>query len=135
MPTTTELTMQIEDRPGNLGKICRTLADQGVNILAFQAFQSPGNSLVRFVVDNPSATKKVLDSERVSYTETEVAQVKLPSRSGALARVAAQLGDAKININYAYSGLDPNTNLPLVIFGVKEAGQAAMILDKIAAAA
>jgi len=91
--------------------------------------------LVRFVVDNPSATKKVLDSERVSYTETEVAQVKLPSRSGALARVAAQLGDAKININYAYSGLDPNTNLPLVIFGVKEAGQAAMILDKIAAAA
>src|SRR5260370_30222814 len=135
MPTTTELTMQIEDRPGALGKICRTLADQGVNILGFQAFKSPGNSLVRFVVDNPSATKKVLDSERVSYTETEVAQVKLPSRSGALARVAAQLGDAKININYAYSGLDPNTNLPLVIFGVKEAGQAAMILDKIAAAA
>ena len=135
MPTNKELAIQIEDRPGTLGKICRALADKGVNILAFQASQSPGNNLLRLVVDNPTATKKVLDTERVSYTETEVAQVKLPNRSGELARAASQLGDAKININYAYCGLDPGTNTPVVIFGVKETGQAAMILDRIAAAA
>ncbi len=135
MPTNKELAIQIEDRPGTLGKICRTLADKEVNILAFQASQSPGNNLLRLVVDNPTAAKKVLDTERVSYTETEVAQVKLPNRSGELARAASQLGDAKININYAYCGLDPGTNTPLVIFGVKETGQAAMILDRIAAAA
>ena len=71
----------------------------------------------------------------MSYTETEVAQVKLQQRPGELARAASQLGDAKININYAYVGLDPNTDVALVIFGVKEAGQAAMILDRLAAAA
>lgn len=135
MPTNKELAIQIEDRPGTLGNICRTLADKGVNIVAFQASQSPGNNLLRLVVDNPTTAKKVLDTERVSYTETEVAQVILPNRSGELARAASQLGDATININYAYCGLDPDTNAPLVIFGVKETGQAAMILDRIAAAA
>ncbi len=135
MPITKELAIQLEDHPGSLGKVCRELANKGVNILAFQAFQSPGNSSIRLVVDNPTAAKKVLDTEHVSYTETEVAQVKLQQRPGELARAASQLGDAKININYAYCGLDPNTDVALVIFGVKEAGQAAMILDRIAAAA
>jgi hypothetical protein len=135
MPTTKELTIQIEDRPGTLGKICRALADKGVNIVAFQASQSPGNNLIRFVVDNPTAAEKVLDTEQVNFTENEVAQIRLPNRSGELARAASQLGDAKININYAYCGVDPTTTAPVVIFGVKEAGQAAKILDRIAAAA
>ncbi len=135
MPTTKELTIQIEDRPGTLGEICRAMADKGVNIVAFQASQAPGNNLIRFVVDNPTAAQKVLDAEHVTYTEMEVAQIRLPNRSGELARAASQLGDAKININYAYCGVDPGTNIPVVIFGVKEAGQAAKILDRIAAAA
>jgi len=33
-----------------------------------------------------------------------VAQVLLPNRPGELARVAAHLGEANININYAYAG-------------------------------
>jgi len=50
-----------------------------------------------------------------------------------LARAASRLGEA--NINYAYGGVDPTTNAPLLIFGVTEAAQAATILDRTAAAA
>lgn len=135
MPVTKELTIQLEDRPGTLGEICQAFADKGLNIVAFQAFQSPGNNQIRMVIDNPIAAQKVLDTQRVRYTETEVAQITLPNRSGELARAASQLGDAKININYAYCGVEPNTNNPLVFFGVKEAGEAAKVLDRIAAAA
>jgi hypothetical protein len=49
--------------------------------------------------------------------------------------VASRLGDTDININYAYCGVDPRTNIPLVVFGVAEAEQAAVILDRVAAAA
>ena len=105
MPTSKELTIRLEDRPGTLGKICRTLADNGVNIVAFQSIPSEGkNSLVRLVLDNPTTAKKALDREGVSCTETEVAQVKLAHRPGELARAASRLGDANININYAYAG-------------------------------
>ena len=111
MPTSKELTIRLEDRPGTLGKICRTLADNGVNIVAFQSIPSEGkNSLVRLVLDNPTTAKKALDREGVSCTETEVAQVKLPNRPGELAHAASQLGGSNINIEYAYSGLDSSNS-------------------------
>ena len=135
MPTTKELTIRTEDRPGTLAKVCQALAERKVNILAFQSVPAEGNSVVRFVVDNPGTAKKVLDNQGLSYTETEVAQVELPHRPGELARAASRLGEANININYAYGGIDPSTNAPLIIFGVTDAGQAATILDRTAAAA
>jgi hypothetical protein len=135
MPTAKELTVRLGDRPGTLGKVCRALADHKVNIVAFQSIPFEGDGLVRFVVDQPEASKVALDNEGLSYIETEVAQVKLPHRPGELARVALRLGDADININYAYCGVDPRTNIALVIFGVAEAGLAAMILDRSSAAA
>ncbi len=134
MPTAKELTIRLGDRQGTLGRVCRALADHKVNIIAFQSIHLEGNSLVRFVVDHPEASKDALDNEGLSYIETEVAQVRLPHRPGELARTASRLGEADININYAYCGVDPRTNIPLVIFGVAEAGQAAMILERSAAA-
>ena len=135
MPKTKELVIQLEDRPGTLGKVCRALADQGVNIVAFQSIPGQGKSVVRFVVDNPTKAKTVLDGQRLAPTEVEVAQVKLPHRPGELARAASRLGEANININYAYTGLEPTTNAPLLIFGVTEVAQAVDILDRAAATA
>lgn len=134
MPIATELTIRMDNRPGSLGKICRDLADRGVNIMAFQSIPSTKTILVCIVVDKPAAAEAILDAEGISYTESEVAQVRLPAL-GELARAASKLGDANININYAYSGVEPITNAPLAIFGVKEVDRAANILDHGAAAA
>jgi hypothetical protein len=134
MPIAKELTVRMDNRPGSLGKVCRALADRGVNIMAFQSIPSDKTILVCIVVDNPAAAEAILDREGISYTEGEVAQVKLPSGPGELAHAASKLGDANININYAYCGVEPNTNAPLVIFGVTEVGRAATILDQTAAA-
>ncbi len=135
MPITKEFTVRMDNRPGSLGKVCRALADRGVNIIAFQSIPSEKMILVCIVVDNPAAAEAILDREGITYTEGEVAQVKLPHAPGELARAASKLGEANININYAYCGVEPNTNTPLVIFGVTEVGRAAIILDQSAAAA
>ena len=135
MPTSKEFAIRVEDRPGTLGKVCRALAERGVNILAFQSFSTGKESIVRFVVDNPTTAKSVLDAQRLTYTEVEVAQVKLPNRPGELARAASRLGDANININYAYCGVEAGTSTPLLIFGVAEVGRAVTILEQVAAAA
>lgn len=135
MPSTKEFSIQLDDRPGTLGTVCRTLADQGVNILAFQSTQSGGKSLTRLVVDNSTTAKKALDNNHVSYTMTDVAQVRLANRTGELARAAARLGEANININYAYCGLDPGTSSPLVILGTTNVGQTVTILDQATASA
>jgi hypothetical protein len=134
MPINEELTIRMDNRPGSLGKVCRALADHGVNILAFQSIPSEKTILVCMVVDKPAAAGAILDSEGISYTEGEIVQVKLPHDPGELACAASKLGDANININYAYCGVEPSTNAPLVIFGVSEVGRAATLLDQTAAA-
>ena len=135
MPTAKELTIRLEDRPGTLGKACRALADDKVNIVVFQSILSEGKGLVRFVVDDPARAKKILENEGLSYQETDIAEAELSHRPAALARATSRLGEADINIDYAYCGVDPKTNTPQLIFGVVEAGQAAAILDRTAVAA
>ena len=135
MPTAKELNVRLTDRPGTLARLCRALADRNVNILAFQSIPLQGESLVRLVVNDPATAKQVLDSEHLTHTETEVVQVTLRNRPGTLASAAAKLGEANININYAYCGVDPDANAPLLVFGVAEVGQAAKALEQIPLAA
>lgn len=135
MSVTKEFTVLMDDRPGTLGKVCRALADRNVNILALHSFPIGGKSVTRLIVDNPTTAKTVLDGERLTCTETEVVQVKLPHKPGEIARVASRLGEANINIDYAYSGSESGTNAPLLFFGVAEVSKAAPILEQAAAAA
>jgi hypothetical protein len=135
MPKTKEFSVRMSDEPGTLGKVCRALADGKVNILAFQSISWEEESLVRFVVDNPTKAKSVLDNQKFKYKEAEVVQVRLPNRPGELARAASQLAEADININYAYCGGEAGTNMPVLIFGVADVGRAVKNLDKAAAAA
>ena len=128
MPIVKELTIWVEDTPGTLAQCCRPLAERDVNILAFQAFEREGQSVIRMVVDDPATAKKLLDAERIYYTETEVAEVVLPHCSGELFRTASHLGKAHININYAYSGTEPGTNKSLVVFGVTDVAKAVSLL-------
>ena len=135
MPTTKEFTIRLEDRPGTLGKLCQALAEQDVNILAYQQFpHEKGKGSVRLVVDNPDKTRTTLDRQHADYAEAEVAQVRLANRPGELARAASRLGEAGININYGYGGAEPDTNTPFLIFGVAEAGKAAKLFEQAAAA-
>jgi len=134
MPITKELTIRMDNHPGSLGKVCRTLADRGVNILAFQSIPSESTILVCFVVDNVAAAEAALDADSMTYTEGEVAQVKIAHHPGELARAASKLGEANINIHYAYCGLAPSTNEALVIIGATELGRAVAILDETTAA-
>ena len=135
MPIIKEFTIRLEDRPGTLGKLCQTLTQEDVNILAYQQFSNEkGQGSVRLVVDNPDKTRTALNNRRAEFSETDVAKVMLSNRPGELARVASRLGDEGININYGYSGAEPGTNASFLILGVADAGKAVKLLEQAAAA-
>jgi hypothetical protein len=130
MSVTKEFTVLMEDRPSTLGQLCRALAERGVNILALHSCPIGGKSVTRFIVDNPVTAKAVLVKEHLTYTETQIVHAKIAHRPGEIARVASRLGAANISINYAYCGLEPGTNAPLVFFGVSDLERAAPILER-----
>src|SRR2546430_6579583 len=93
MPITKEFTIRLEDRPGTLGKLCQALAEEDINILAYQQFpHDKGRGSVRLVVDNPDKTRATLDRQRNDYTETEVARVD---------RKSTRLNSSHSQISYA----------------------------------
>lgn len=134
MPRAKEFTVTIEDKPGALGKCFLALAERRVNILAFQSYVEEGESLARFLVDDPASANAVLGSLRMIFEETEVALVRLAHRPGELGRAASRLGDKQINIDYSYCGLEPGSTLALVVFGVDNLTKAVTVLDELAAA-
>jgi hypothetical protein len=135
MPIMKEFTIRLEDRPGTLGKLCQTLGEENINILAYQQFpHEKGQGSVRLVVDNPDKTRATLDRQRADYRENEVAKVVLTNRPGELARVASRLGDQGINIDYGYSGAEPGANASFLILGVAEVSKALKLVEQAAAA-
>ena len=132
MPRAKEFTVVIPDRPGALGQCCIGLAEAGVNILAFQSFVEEGESLARFLVDDPASANTALGRLQMNFEETDVVVVSLPHRPGELGRAAARLGENKINIDYSYGGLGAGSE-PLVVFGVDQVTRAATVLDEFAA--
>lgn len=107
MPKAKEYTVAIPDKPGALGRCFLGLAEQGVNILAFQSYVEDRESLVRFLADDTTAARKTLAAMSMIFEETDVAVVRLANRPGALGRAAARLGENQINIDSATSELIP----------------------------
>jgi len=128
-----EFRVTIEDKPAALGSCCLALAAHGVNIIAFQSFVEQGESLARFVVDDPVAALTVLRNLRANFEQDDVAVVQLEHRPGELGRAASRLGEHRININYSYCGLEPGSSSPLAVFGVDQVNKAAALLDEFAA--
>ncbi len=122
-------TVTIEDKPGALGTCFRALAERGINILAFQSFVEEGESLTRFLVDDPASAKSVLGGLRMNFEETDVAVGRLAHKPGELGRAASVLGEHGINIDYSYCGLEPGSDKVLVVFGVDNPGKAGTLLD------
>ena len=103
MPKAKQLTVWVSDRPGMLGEVGSALGAKKANILAFTAWVEGDRGAIRLVVDKPAVAKTVL-AARWETTEDEVLEVTLADTPGSLGRIAQKLGEAGVNIQYAYVG-------------------------------
>ena len=98
----TEFSVRLANRPGQLAKLARLLADASVSIEAFAALADNGESHVRFVVDSPHVTRRLLMAASLEFDEREVLDTFLPRGAGSLAHMAESLANAGINIDSMY---------------------------------
>lgn len=128
MAIRTQLSVSMDNTPGTLAKMCSALGEKRVNIVAHMSIEHEGRSLVRLVVDKVPVAKRVLEAITYPYTEEQVLTTTLTNRPGALAAVAKGLGDAGININYAYVGVEPGSSRPLGVFSVSDPARAKKVI-------
>ncbi len=104
MPVTTakQLSIFLENRPGVLAKLCRTLASAKISLKGISVSDSVDHAVVRVVVDKPSKARRVFEEHNLLVIENEVLAVSIPDKPGELGRVAGRLSKAKLNISYLY---------------------------------
>lgn len=101
--TIRQISVFSENRPGRLGAIAQALEKEKVNILAFSIAEADGFGVVRALVDRPEDAYRTLTALGFNVAFTEVIAVKMRDEPGGLREIASVLGDAGINIEYAYA--------------------------------
>jgi hypothetical protein len=122
----TDLTMYLDDEPGELARLGQVLGEAGVNIEGFCATTSGGGqSEVHVLVEDAAAAFDALEGAGIEIaTEEEVAIVAVADRPGELGQMSRKLGDAGVNIRLAY--LATNTRL---VFAADDLARAKAVLD------
>jgi len=104
----TDLTLYLDDHPGELARITGLLGAAGVNIDGFCAVSSGGGKAeVHVLIDDAPAAFSTLAAAGVRIaSEQEVLVVAVQDRPGILGEVSSKLGRAGVNITLAYLATD-----------------------------
>ncbi len=116
-----ELSLRLANSPGSLAGVCRLLSDERVNV---QALGLEGGQL-RMVVDNHVHAAAVLREHHHQVTERDVIVTAVPNAPGALAPALKLLGEAGVNVEYAYGGGSEGSPTATIVIGVGDAQRAA----------
>ncbi|MDZ4063165.1 MAG: ACT domain-containing protein [Coriobacteriia bacterium] len=115
-----QVSVFLENSPGHLARLTRTLANANINMRALMVADTENFGVVRIICDTPNAAKEVLESEGFGVSITRVIAVEIPDRPGGLADVLNVLGDAGINVEYAYAFVEPGAKAAVDIFKVDD---------------
>ena len=100
-----QLSVFLEDRPGELSKFIKLLMDNKVFIRALTVAKTSEYGLILTLVDNPGKCIDLLDENNFMVSTTEVIAVRLNDHPNALYDIPKTLGENGINIEYFYSTL------------------------------
>jgi hypothetical protein len=123
-----QITAWVESTPGQLGRIAKALGDGKVNVTAFTAYGTGGESPIRLQVSSPAKAKKILQGLGLRVTEEEVLRLTLADKPGMLGEVGSRLGKAGINADYAYGSVAKGGKKADVVLGVSDLAGAAKAL-------
>jgi hypothetical protein len=93
-----QFVVQVENRPGELAHLVRSLAERGVNIVHCAGGGAGAIGYAILDTEDDEVTREVLRSTGATFVEGSPITVELEDRPGALADVADRLGAAGIDI-------------------------------------
>lgn len=125
----TQFCIGLQDEPGLLAKLCGTLRAGKVNIRALFVSDDPDCCWVNLVVDDEAVADRVLRNGGYNFFTERVLSIGLKDRPGELERVAQQLAEAEVNINYVYGSSPASTEFNLIL-NVSDVERARQVLDE-----
>jgi len=112
----TQLSVFMENKPGHLQNVLKTLADQNINIITLTIAETSDFGVLRMIVNDPEKAKKVLHDARITCSTTEVLAVELDDRPGSLFKAIDTFAKNNLNIEYMYAFTEKRGDKAVMIF-------------------
>ncbi len=127
MAKTKQFTIAVQNQPGTVAGISRTLGNAKVNILSLLATATPQGTTgtVQLVVEDAKRARKTLDEAGLTYQETDAEQYELPNKPGALAQYLDKLVAKGVNLNSVHATASKGGRKAVVVYTVETATKAA----------
>lgn len=115
-----QLSLFVENRPGRMAKVSKTLSDAGVNIRAMTIAEAGDFGVIRMVVDDPEKGYNVLHDNGFTVSTTDVLAVEMRDTPGGLYEIVNTLGENNINVDYAYAFVTAKAQKAMLILRVDD---------------
>src|SRR5207253_10996368 len=115
MAKTKQFTITIDNQPGAVARIAKTLGDAKVNILSLLGTAQGAAGIVQLIAEDARRAKKALDNARISYQETPAETYDLPHKPGALAEISDKLAAKGVNLNSIHTTADKARTNPAIV--------------------
>lgn len=125
-----QLTVFVENKQGTVVSVTDTLAAHNVNLRALSIAETEGFGILRLIVDNEEAAKKVLAEEGYLIKITEVVGVKIGDAPGKLTEALRVLNKADINMEYLYAFMARTEKHAYVVLRVQDNVKAETVLEQ-----
>jgi len=120
MPLMRQISVFLENVPGRLATLCNTLENNGINLRAMTTSEGSDYGVVRMLVDDVAAAEGVLRDANLPFSTVDVLTVEVADQPGALGKVAVQLAEAGINVEYAYAAAGTSNSRALCVVKVAD---------------
>jgi hypothetical protein len=103
----TDLTVQLQDRPGSLADAGEALGNAGVNIDGVFAYSVADDTFAHILVEDPEAARQALEGAGFRVEgQQDVVVAEVQDRPGVLGAVCRQAADAGVNLSLTYLATD-----------------------------
>ena len=111
-----QLSLFLENRPGQLHGPIALLAKNGINIRTLMLADTQQFGILRLIVKEWEKAKKLLEDAGHVVNVTQVVAIEVPDRPGGLDEILGILGDSDANVEYMYAFTEGRNNQAVLIF-------------------
>ena len=115
-----QLSVFLENTPGRLAKMVRTLGDAGINMHVLVVADTVDYGVARVLCSDPQGAVEALKAAHMSAALTSVVAIEIADEPGALADLIDLVTSRGHNIEYMYTFVEPSTTNAISVFRVSD---------------
>ena len=120
-----QLAIFLQNKPGHLSGICKTLADNDINIVTLSLADTQQFGILRVIIKEWELAAQKLEEAGYLVQLREVVAVEVDDEPGGMHKIVEIIGAANVNIEYVYAFTFHKSSRAVLVFRFDDPDKAA----------